>query len=457
MHKIKIFYLFSTIVLVMAMMFVGCDTEQNDSTEVEEAPLPIKHYTVQFDKNGGTGTMADLSADVGKEITLPACTFTAPTGKKFGTWNTVANGSGTDYANSAKVKDLTTDDGAVVTLFAQWIEKDAHNIIYMNAKTAVINNSDKQFLESQDVTLPTITAAGYEFGGWSLVTDDVTADATIDGWNKGEKTADVTLWARMVANTYTIVFNANGGEGTMANLPMTYDVSADLTANTFTKAGCLFVGWALSANGEVVYTDGQEVNDLTADDGAEVILYAIWKVKIGAIMYSDMTFSSEYVSGKTPIGIVFEVSTKVKIVHLSEQSPWKWCLDTAKGFKCNPATSTSDGSGNWQIICDTVSDEDVVGNYPAFEYVNGLGSGWYLPAKDELNAVYTNKTAINTAITVLSNAGVSATSLGTDFYWSSSSYNSNYSNYACGQRFSDGDQYRSGKLDTYSVRAVRAF
>ena len=76
----------------------------------------------------------------------------------------------------------------------------------MNAKTAVINNSDKQFLESQDVTLPTITAAGYEFGGWSLVTDDVTADATIDGWNAGAYTADVTLWARMtpVEVNYTV-------------------------------------------------------------------------------------------------------------------------------------------------------------------------------------------------------------------------------------------------------------
>ena len=60
--------------------------------------------------------MDDLSADGGEEITLPTCAFTAPTGKKFGTWNTAAAGSGTSYANGAKVKDLTTTDGTIVTL-----------------------------------------------------------------------------------------------------------------------------------------------------------------------------------------------------------------------------------------------------------------------------------------------------------------------------------------------------
>ncbi|MBQ3922264.1 MAG: InlB B-repeat-containing protein [Spirochaetales bacterium] len=311
------------------------------------------------------------------------------------------------------------------------------------------------------------TTANKTFSGTVGETFTKPADPTRTGyhcsWDKAVPSvfdgSDDTFTAQWTVNTYTIVFNANGGEGTMDNLPMTYDVSADLPANTFTKSNYAFKGWATSADGEVVYTDGQEVKDLTTDDGVEVTLYAMWRNPIvGDIAYDDGVYSVKYDSRRTPIGIVFYADgAHGKIMHLSEQSSLRWCLKTAAGYNRTLATSTSDGSGNWQIICDTVSDEDVVGNYPAFEYVNGLGSGWYLPAKDELNAVYTNKTAINTAITVLSNAGVSATSLGTDFYWSSSSYNSNYSNYACGQRFSDGDQYRSGKLDTYSVRAVRAF
>ena len=272
---------------------------------------------------------------------------------------------------------------------------------------------------------------------------------------EGAESSDNEQPSAAPQQTYTIVFNANGGEGEMSSMDMTYDVSADLPANAFTKDGYLFVGWALSADGEIVYTDGQEVKDLTADNEAEVILYAIWKVKIGAIMYSDMTFSSEYVDGKTPIGIVFEVGTKVKIVHLDETSDKEWCITTADDYNCNPATSTSDGSNNWQTICDTVSDEDVAGNYPAFEYVNGLGSGWYLPAKDELNAVYTNKADINAALTKLINAEVSAIPLGTSDYWSSSSYDDDS---AWIQSFSDGDQDAYYyEYDHNSVRAVRAF
>ncbi len=372
--KNKWFMIIGTIVLMMAMM-IGCDTEGNDSSESSDSsgpstPPPI-HYTITFDKNGGTGTMFDLSADGGEEITLPACAFTAPTYMRFNYWNTDKNdsNSSTRYNAGAKVKDLTTDNGAVVTLYAQWIEKDAHNIIYLNTKNAVIANNDKQFLESQDVTLPTITADGYTFGGWSLVTDDVTADVTIAGWNKGEKTADVTLWARMTAlsytvtlsndaddnsgdasvtatydaklptltanpskigctfggywtqangqgvqyinangegskewdiaenttlyvkwtaNTYTIKFNANGGTGTdIADLSMTYDVAANLPANAFDRTGYTFAGWNTAANGlGTTYANGASVNNLTDVSGDTVNLYAKWTANTYTIKFN---------------------------------------------------------------------------------------------------------------------------------------------------------------------------
>ena len=90
-----------------------------------------------------------------------------------------------------------------------------------------------------------------------------------------------------------------------------------------------------------------------------------------------MTFSSEYVDGKTPIGVVFAVTTdKLKIVNLSEGTSLAWCLDSADGYNCNPATDTADGSGNWQKICNTEGINDATSydgspsdNYPAFKYV----------------------------------------------------------------------------------------
>ncbi|MBO5123480.1 MAG: InlB B-repeat-containing protein, partial [Oscillospiraceae bacterium] len=44
-------------------------------------------YTVTFDSNGGSGTMADVFVESGKDYTLPANGFTAPLGKWFKCWS----------------------------------------------------------------------------------------------------------------------------------------------------------------------------------------------------------------------------------------------------------------------------------------------------------------------------------------------------------------------------------
>ena len=51
-------------------------------TVAVQAPIT---YTVSFDANGGSGTMADVTGISG-EYTLPACTFTPPAGKQFKCW-----------------------------------------------------------------------------------------------------------------------------------------------------------------------------------------------------------------------------------------------------------------------------------------------------------------------------------------------------------------------------------
>ncbi len=67
----------------------------------------------------------------------------------------------------------------------------------------------------------------------------------------------------------------------MSDLPMTYDVSEDLTANSYTRDNYVFKGWATSADGEIVYTDNQNVKNLTDVSGDEITLYAIWLLKNG--------------------------------------------------------------------------------------------------------------------------------------------------------------------------------
>ena len=76
-------------------------------------------YTVTFDGNGGSGTMANQSFEYGEEKALTANSFTW-TGHDFTGWNTKADGSGTSYTDKQEVKNLTDTDGGTVTLYAQW-------------------------------------------------------------------------------------------------------------------------------------------------------------------------------------------------------------------------------------------------------------------------------------------------------------------------------------------------
>lgn len=49
-------------------------------------PQTPEQFTITFDKNGGTGTMSDVTKNKDEQYTLPACAFTPPSGKEFKAW-----------------------------------------------------------------------------------------------------------------------------------------------------------------------------------------------------------------------------------------------------------------------------------------------------------------------------------------------------------------------------------
>ncbi len=78
---------------------------------------PIE-YTVEYDPNGGVGTMDAQGRTYGDGVALTTNKFTFE-GKTFNGWNTAADGSGTPYANE-EVNNISSKDGDIVTLYAQW-------------------------------------------------------------------------------------------------------------------------------------------------------------------------------------------------------------------------------------------------------------------------------------------------------------------------------------------------
>ncbi len=77
-------------------------------------------YMIRFNGNGASsGTMSDMAMTYDVEKTLTANAF-VKNAAEFVKWNTKADGTGTDYADKQAVKNLTTENGKVITLYAQW-------------------------------------------------------------------------------------------------------------------------------------------------------------------------------------------------------------------------------------------------------------------------------------------------------------------------------------------------
>ena len=114
-----------------------------------------------------------------------------------------------------------------------------------------------------------LVKTGYTFTGW-LGGDR----QPYSQGNVYDKDKNLTLTAQWQANTYTVNFVGNGGGGNMDGQPFTYDTTKSLTKNTFTRAGYTFEGW--KDNKGKVYTDEEEVSNLTAVQNGTVTLTAQW-------------------------------------------------------------------------------------------------------------------------------------------------------------------------------------
>jgi uncharacterized repeat protein (TIGR02543 family) len=122
-------------------------------------------------------------------------------------------------------------------------------------------------------TLPTPTRTGYTFNGWYTAASGGTKKTSSSTYST---IGNSTLYAHWSPITYTIAFNANGGSGTMSNMSCSYNTEYTLTANSFTRTNYIFMGWATSANGEVIYKDKASIKNLS-DTATTITLYAVWQ------------------------------------------------------------------------------------------------------------------------------------------------------------------------------------
>lgn len=228
----------------------------------------LASWTVSYNANGGSGTVANQTKYYGTALTLRSSGYTKD-GFTLSKW-TLNSTSGTEY-------DLggTYTTNAAAVFYAKW-SANSYTVSF-NANGGSGSQSSMTKTGGVALTLPsstTFTNTGKHITAWRLNSASGTSYAL-----GGSYTANsaATFYANWVYNTYSIKFNANGGSGSMSNESMTYGTSKALTANAFTREGYRFLGWATSSGGSVVYTDGQSVNNLTTVNEGTVNLYAVWQ------------------------------------------------------------------------------------------------------------------------------------------------------------------------------------
>ena len=155
-------------------------------------------------------------------------------------------------------------------------------------------------------------------------------------------------------------------------------------------------------------------------------------------------------------GVVFEVwdgGRHGKIVSLDETTAaWDSRVKYDGGYKNGTRTyadSKSDGKANMDKIMAR-SDSDY---FPPFKWCRAKGSSWYLPAVDELNKIYNNKSVLNATL-----QKYGATLDNSWWYWSSTEY-VDYKPEFCTWAVLMGYGYADSlsKYSSNSVRAVSAF
>ena len=243
-----------------------------------------KQYTVKsgsvkviFDPNGGEGTRIIEFTEKNTSITMKDTVFTRP-GYTFLGWGKYPGGEaiykvGTYY-------EVGSDSEYVI--YAIW--RKNKNTIVFNANGGVGEMESDTVETGSGAWLPTstFTREGYTFLGWS---EDPSSsvpeyEAYETYWVGAEP--QYTLYAIWSANENSIVFNANGGSGTMENQKLKTNEKAALSKCTLNRAGYLFAGWATTSSGEVAYVDQSEY---TMGTLSENTLYAVWVIADYRITY----------------------------------------------------------------------------------------------------------------------------------------------------------------------------
>ena len=335
--------------------YISSDKYNTEGNKTIYAGWKSVVYKINYNANGGSGTMESDNAEFGTNVTIKNNGFTRD-GYTFVGWTTKSNGADDGYGWTGWSGTWNYVDGQYgiaenkLELYAMW-KRNAYTISYNPGYTDLntcynmckserdqvscadkcdetIDTKDAGKMDSDTVSKGSSVTIknnafvrnGYTFAGWTTNSDGTDDGYGWTGWSGtwnydngqyGINNNKLTLYARWNIKAYTISYNANGGSNAPGNQSKIENKSISLSSSKPTRTGYTFVNWNTKKDGSgTTYKAGASYNS-----NADLTLYAQWRINK---VYIKLDANGGNVSGSTTNG---SCSTSNNIIGCSWNSP----------------------------------------------------------------------------------------------------------------------------------------
>ena len=267
--KMKKKIILCLVAVIAILCFISCKQD-----------VEIKTYTVTFYANGADSgtTPTAIQVQERKSFTVPSQGTLMREGCDFVGWNTKKDGSGNVYRESQSIKA-----DCDIILYAQWsihtysISYDLGGGSYPEGRS----NPNNYTIETETFTLNNPERNGYEFMGWKTSeNDEPNKNVSIEKGTTGDLSF-TAAWRPL--NSYSVSYDANGGEGSIETGRKYEGMSLEIvSASGVSRKGYEFVCWSTEPDGT---GKGYNPGDLYEED-EDLQLYAKWSIVKYSIEYN---------------------------------------------------------------------------------------------------------------------------------------------------------------------------
>lgn len=194
--------------------YISSDKYNTEGNKTIYAGWKSVVYKINYNANGGSGTMESDNAEFGTNVTIKNNGFTRD-GYTFAGWTTKSDGTDDGYGWTGWSGTWNYADGQYgiaenkLVLYARW-EKNAYTISYnANGGSNAPANQSKSRDNSINLSSSKPTRTGYTFVNWNTKKDG--SGTTYKAGASYNGNANLTLYAQWRINKVYIKLDANGG------------------------------------------------------------------------------------------------------------------------------------------------------------------------------------------------------------------------------------------------------